>query len=117
MFTLPAVIEYLILAAAAALLYALCAFKQLGALQQGGWQGRYLLHAVDNTHLLHANVPNMIGQITGILAEQGVNISDMTNKSRDKYAYTLLDLEGRPTEETIEKLKAIQGVLRVRVVK
>ena len=40
MFTLPAVIEYLILAAAAALLYALCAFKQLGALQQGGYEGR-----------------------------------------------------------------------------
>ncbi len=39
----------------------------------------------------HMNIPNMIGQITGILAEQGVNISDMTNKSRDKYAW--LDLE------------------------
>ena len=67
--------------------------------------------------VLHLNIPNMIGQVTGTVAGQGVNISDMTNKSRDKYAYTLLDLEGRPTEETIEKLKAIQGVLRVRVVK
>ena len=67
--------------------------------------------------VLHLNIPNMIGQVTGTVARQGVNISDMTNKSRDKYAYTLLDLEGRPTEETIEKLKAIQGVLRVRVVK
>lgn len=36
--------------------------------------------------VLHLNIPNMIGQITGILAEQGVNISDMTNKSRDKYS-------------------------------
>ena len=59
----------------------------------------------------------MIGQITGALAEQNVNISDMTNKSRDQYAYTLLDLESRPEEATMEKLKAIQGVLRVRVVK
>ena len=67
--------------------------------------------------VLHLNIPNMIGQVTGTVAGQGVNISDLTNKSRDKYAYTLLDLEGRPTEETIEKLKAIQGVLRVRVVK
>ena len=51
--------------------------------------------------VLHLNIPNMIGQVTGTVAGQGVNISDMTNKSRDKYAYTLLDLEGRSTEETI----------------
>ena len=66
---------------------------------------------------LHLNIPNMIGQVTGTLAEQGVNISDMTNKSRDQYAYTLLDLEARPTPETIEKLKGIKGILRVREVK
>ena len=51
--------------------------------------------------VLHMNIPNMIGQITGILAAQGVNITDMTNKSRDKYAYTLLDLEHKPEEATI----------------
>lgn len=67
--------------------------------------------------VLHMNIPNMIGQITGILAEQGVNISDMTNKSRDKYAYTLLDLETVLEPITIQKLNAIKGVLRVRVVK
>ena len=67
--------------------------------------------------VMHKNIPNMIGQITGALAEQDVNISDMTNKSRDQYAYTLLDLESRPKEATIEKLKGIKGVLRVRTVK
>ncbi|HIQ73447.1 MAG TPA: phosphoglycerate dehydrogenase [Candidatus Cottocaccamicrobium excrementipullorum] len=67
--------------------------------------------------VMHQNIPNMIGQITGTLAEQDVNISDMTNKSRDKYAYTLLDLESRPEEATIEKLRGIKGILRVRVVK
>ena len=67
--------------------------------------------------VLHRNIPNMIGQITGILADQGVNISDMTNKSRDKYAYTLLDMEHRLKDGTIQKLKDIKGVLRVRVVK
>ena len=67
--------------------------------------------------VLHLNIPNMIGQVTGTLAEQGVNISDMTNKSRDQYAYTLLDLEARPTPETIKKLKGIKGILRVREVK
>jgi D-3-phosphoglycerate dehydrogenase len=67
--------------------------------------------------VLHLNIPNMIGQITGILADQGVNITDMTNKSRDKYAYTLLDMEHRLQTDTLERLKAIKGVLRVRVVK
>ena len=73
--------------------------------------------AASRIAVLHMNIPNMIGQITAILAAQGVNISDMTNKSRDKYAYTLLDLEHKPEETTVEKLKAIGGVLRVRVVK
>ena len=67
--------------------------------------------------VMHQNIPNMIGQITGILAGQGVNISDMTNKSRDKYAYTLLDLESVAEEATILKLKEVKGILRVRVVK
>ena len=74
-------------------------------------------HAASRVAVLHLNVPNMIGQITGILASGNVNISDMTNKSRDKYAYTLLDMEHKPEAITIQKLNAIKGVLRVRVVK
>ncbi|MDD3253456.1 MAG: phosphoglycerate dehydrogenase [Lachnospiraceae bacterium] len=66
--------------------------------------------------VLHMNIPNMIGQITGALAAGGINISDMTNKSRDKYAYTLMDLENKPDEMALQKLNAIQGVLRVRVI-
>lgn len=74
-------------------------------------------NTVSRIGVLHMNVPNMIGQITGTLASGNVNISDMTNKSRDKYAYTLLDLENAADSATIEKLSAIQGVLRVRVIK
>ena len=74
-------------------------------------------HAASRVAVLHLNVPNMIGQITGILASGNVNISDITNKSRDKYAYTLLDLENPAEEDMVEKLKAIKGVLRVRVIK
>ena len=74
-------------------------------------------HAASRVAVLHLNVPNMIGHITGILASGNVNISDMTNKSRDKYAYTLLDLENPAEEDMVEKLKAIKGVLRVRVIK
>lgn len=65
--------------------------------------------------VLHMNVPNMIGQITGALASGGINISDMTNKSRDRYAYTLMDLEHTPNSDIIEKLETINGVRRVRV--
>lgn len=65
--------------------------------------------------VLHLNIPNMIGQITGVLAGAGINISDMTNKSRDKYAYTLMDLESVPDDILVQKLNAIQGVRRVRV--
>lgn len=67
--------------------------------------------------VFHLNIPNMIGQVTGTVASGNVNISDMTNKSRDKFAYTLLDLESPADEATIEKLKNIEGVLRVRVIK
>ena len=65
--------------------------------------------------VLHRNIPNIIGQITAILAGEGINISDMTNKSRDKFAYTMMDLEQCPNEETVERIGAVDGVLRVRV--
>lgn len=67
--------------------------------------------------VFHKNIPNMIGQITGAVAADGVNISDMTNKSKGKFAYTLLDLENKIQDATVQKLNAIDGVCRVRVVK
>ena len=67
--------------------------------------------------LLHANVPNMIGQITSILAAEGINIANMTNKSRDKYAYTLLDLEDPAKAEAVAHLEKINGMYKVRVIK
>lgn len=66
--------------------------------------------------ILHHNVPNMIGQFTTLLAEAGVNISDMTNKSKKEYAYTMIDIEGELNEEIKEKLGTIKDVLRVRVI-
>ena len=67
--------------------------------------------------LLHANIPNMIGQITSILAAEGINIANMTNKSRDKYAYTLLDLEDPAKAEAVAHLEKISGMYKVRVIK
>ncbi|MCD8083788.1 MAG: phosphoglycerate dehydrogenase [Clostridiales bacterium] len=66
--------------------------------------------------VMHLNIPNMIGQVTGALAASGINISDMTNKSRDKYAYTLLDLDRTPDEAIVQKLDSVEGVLRVRLI-
>ncbi|MGN0250837.1 MAG: phosphoglycerate dehydrogenase [Oliverpabstia sp.] len=65
----------------------------------------------------HRNVVNMISQFSGVLGGAGMNISDMTNKSKGNYAYTLIDLETPATEDIIKKLEAIDGVLKVRVVK
>ena len=71
---------------------------------------------VSRVAVMHLNVPNMIGQVTGMMASCGINISDMTNKSREMYAYTLMDLDKKPDEETIQKLSGIGGILRVRVI-
>ncbi|WP_349674256.1 phosphoglycerate dehydrogenase [Lacrimispora sp.] len=76
-----------------------------------------ICNAASRIAVLHLNIPNMIGQITGTLAAGNVNISDMTNKSREKYAYTLLDLENVPDAVSIQKLNAIKGIIRVRVIK
>lgn len=65
----------------------------------------------------HKNVVNMISQFAKVLGDAGMNISDMTNKSKGDYAYTLIDLESSANEEIIKKLETIEGVLKVRVVK
>lgn len=64
----------------------------------------------------HRNIPNMIGQFTTALAEAGINISDMTNKSKNEYAYTMLDVENPVSADVQEKIEKISGVLRVRVI-
>lgn len=67
--------------------------------------------------IFHKNVANMITQFTAVFGEAGINISDMTNKSRGEVAYTLLDLETPASKDVVERLQAITGVFRVRVVK
>ncbi len=62
----------------------------------------------------NANVPNMVGQISTCLAEAGLNIADLLNKSRGDVAYTIVDLDGAVPEDTLDELRSIKGVLRVR---
>ena len=73
--------------------------------------------AVGRIAICHKNIPNMISQFTKILGAEGLNIADMTNKSKGEYAYTLIDLESAASREALNELKAIEGVSRVRVVK
>jgi D-3-phosphoglycerate dehydrogenase / 2-oxoglutarate reductase len=63
----------------------------------------------------HKNVPNMVAQILTCLAAQNINIADMLNHSRDELSYTLVDLDTQPTEETLERIRGIDGILSVRV--
>lgn len=64
--------------------------------------------------IANANVPNMLGQISTALAEAGLNIHNMVNKSRGDLAFTLVDVETAVPPAVIDKLTAIGGVLRVR---
>ena len=73
--------------------------------------------AVGRIAICHKNIPNMISQFTKILGAEGLNIADMTNKSKGEYAYTLIDLESAASKEALDELKAIEGVSKVRVVK
>ncbi|MCL2718733.1 MAG: 3-phosphoglycerate dehydrogenase family protein [Lachnospiraceae bacterium] len=67
--------------------------------------------------IIHANKANMITKFTAFYGDQGINISDMTNKSKGEYGVTMLDIEAETNPDTIKKLEEISGVIRVRVVK
>ena len=67
--------------------------------------------------ILHKNVSGMISQYSTILGDAGVNVSDMTNKAKGDYSYALIDVDSPVSEEVAERLRSIEGVLRVRVVK
>ena len=67
--------------------------------------------------IFHRNIANMITKFTACFGDEGINITDMTNKSKGEVAYTMIDLESPATEDMIGKLQSIPGVFRVRVVK
>lgn len=65
----------------------------------------------------HKNIPKMLTQFTTVFSSEGINIAHMTNKSRGEYSYCIFDIDSESTEEFAEKLNAIDGVLKVRIVK
>jgi len=66
--------------------------------------------------IANSNVPNMVGQISTILAGASLNISELLNKSRGEYAYTLIDTDGAVDNAVLDKIRAISGVLAARVI-
>jgi len=66
--------------------------------------------------VFHANVPNMLSQITAVLSETGVNIENMINKSKGDNAYTMVDVTGEIPETAVAKLNAVDGIVKVRVI-
>ena len=67
--------------------------------------------------ILHRNIPNSLGRFTAAIAADNVNIDGLMNKSRGEYAYTMLDFDQHPSDEVVEHLKQVEGVLKVRVIK
>ena len=67
--------------------------------------------------ILNKNIPNIIGNITSILAKNSINIEDMVNKSRGDLAYTLIDTKQDISDEILKQIEDLEGVIRVRVLK
>ena len=69
--------------------------------------------------MLHENIKGMVGAISNVLSDEGLNIDNMVNKSKGEWAYTLIDLDtfnGR-ANEVVEKLNAVEGIRKTRIVK
>lgn len=64
--------------------------------------------------IVNSNVPNIIGQITSVIAGAGINIAEMMNKSRNDVAYNIIDLDQDLDKKTVDQLLAVDGVIRVR---
>ena len=73
--------------------------------------------AASRLTVCHKNIPNMLTRFTGAFSEKGINVSDMVSKSRGDWAYTILDTAEKADEDMVKAIEAIDGVVKVRVVK
>ena len=67
--------------------------------------------------IANRNIPNMVGQVTTILARYGINILDLLNRHRGDLAYNIIDIDGNVSTKTVEELRAIDGVIFVRTIR
>lgn len=67
--------------------------------------------------ILHKNIPNTISTYTSVMANDGINISDLLNRSKGEFAYTMMDLDSVPSQNAVDELRSKEGVIRVRVIR
>ena len=67
--------------------------------------------------VVHKNIPNMVAQISTAFSSEGINIENMVDKSKKEFAYTILDVTGEEVDKAVDRLKAVEGVIRVRVIR
>lgn len=93
-------------------------FLENGAIRNSVNYPRCSLNRRQNHRLLVANrnIPNMVGQITTLIAGKGINITDMVNHHHGNYAYNIIDIETPPPDAVLESIRAIDGVTRVRAI-
>lgn len=72
--------------------------------------------SIQRITIAHKNVPNMVGHVTSCLAAEHINISNMINKSKVNYAYTIIDVETKIDEDTLSRLSDFPGIIRVRLI-
>lgn len=67
--------------------------------------------------MIHKNIPNMLGSITNAISDKGSNIENMGNRSKGNYAYTIMDIDHEPSQDLLDAISAIDGMIKVRVIK
>jgi len=73
-------------------------------------------HAAYRLLVVNKNIPNMIGQITTILAGANINILDLINHHRDDYGYNIIDTEQQLSASVLEQIRKVDGIIRVRAI-
>lgn len=73
--------------------------------------------AAGRVAICHRNIPKILSKLTNVCAEEGLNIEDMTNKSKGAWAYTMIDMNVSASDEVLTALKAVDGVVKVRKIK
>ena len=66
--------------------------------------------------IANKNVPQMISEITSLLADNNVNIGDMLNKSKGDLAYNIIDVDGEVSDNVLDKLREIDGIIMVKII-
>src|SRR5699024_12144922 len=67
--------------------------------------------------ILHRNIPNMLTRFTGMFSKDGINITEMSNKTKNNYSYAIFDIDSPVAKHAAEVIASIDGVLKVRIIK